>query len=572
MSRNYDFAVQSSDLALGTLDPSFDHYVDFLRHGYWQAKGRPEYRQPDMVVQVDLTALNGSGQQIDSARMAMAKWSQMLPIFFQEVSAGSPTDIRVSNVYDGAYFDDYYGNLNVNRTWWGGDFSVGGYGYQTFIHEIGHALGLGHGGRYNGSGTFSTDAEFTYDSWQYSIMSYFTPSEAGHSYRDYYLVSPRSADVEALIRKYFVNADGTYQQVNINTSNDSYGFGGKDGFALTTSGYLSQGGFTIHDSGGWDSLDFSGSVTGTTLNLIPGTFSSVNGFVNNIDIFNGHNANPSDYFIEVGVGSAFNDVIVGNDGPNGLYGNAGDDWIRGNGGDDFLYGWTGNDSLDGSQGNDFLDGGPGDDTLYGGTGNDSLNGGEGNDIIVSSTYYGSISSGVSRIDGGDGNDTIYANGIDVVFGGAGDDTIYGNNAYGGYVYVDAGAGNDRVGGTVNGDILIGNDGEDYLFGYDGNDLLYGGNGNDVLYGGLGSDRFEGGAGADIFQFMSDIQANTVEAVADFTAGQDLFALSSAYLGQTFVQDTTNGVFISVAVNNNYWGAMVYGTHNVAAVQSSFLYL
>jgi hypothetical protein len=72
--------------------------------------------------------------------------------------------------------------------------------------------------------------------------------------------------------------------------------------------------------------------------------------------------------------------------------------------------------------------------------------------------------------------------------------------------------------------------------------------------------------------MTDVQANTVEAIADFTAGQDKFALSSIYSGHTFVQDTVNGVFISVAIDNAYWGAMVYGTHNVAAVQSSFSYV
>lgn len=571
MSYVFDTRAQSSDLGFDALDPSFDHYVDFLRRGYWQARGFTEFRQSDLVVQVNLTALNSYTSQLVAARAAMAKWSQMLPVTFQEVFSGA-TDVNFGNSDTGAYFDSSTHLLNVGPTWWGGDFSIGGYGYQTFVHEIGHALGLGHGGNYNFNATFASNAQFALDSWQYSIMSYFTPVEAGLTSREYYLISPRSADVEALVRKYFMNPGGTFQQVNINTSNNTYGFGGNDGFALTSSGRLSAVGFTIHDTSGWDTLDFSGSTTGTILSLIPGAFSSVNGFDNNIDIYNGHNAYQGDYFIEVGVGSAFNDIITGNDGVNGLYGNAGDDWIRGNGGNDSLFGWTGNDSLDGSEGDDFLDGGPGDDTLYGGTGNDSLNGGVGNDAIFSSTYYGSVSSGVSTIDGGDGNDTIHANGLDTVLAGAGDDTIFGTNSYGGYVYVDAGAGSDQVGGTVNSDILIGNDGADYLYGYGGNDALYGGNGNDVLYGGLGADRYEGGAGADIFQFMNDIQANTVEAIADFTAKQDLFALSSAYIGKTYVQDTANGVFISVAVGNNYWGTMVYGTHDVSAVQQSFLYV
>ncbi len=47
------------------------------------------------------------------------------------------------------------------------------YGYQTYIHEIGHALGLGHQGPYNGSATYGTNNIFTDDTWQFAVMSYF---------------------------------------------------------------------------------------------------------------------------------------------------------------------------------------------------------------------------------------------------------------------------------------------------------------------------------------------------------------------------------------------------------------
>lgn len=53
----------------------------------------------------------------------------------------------------------------------------GGYGFQTYIHEIGHTLGFSHPGPYNaGSGgaiTYATSAEFAQDNRQYTIMSYF---------------------------------------------------------------------------------------------------------------------------------------------------------------------------------------------------------------------------------------------------------------------------------------------------------------------------------------------------------------------------------------------------------------
>ncbi|MEI4480734.1 MULTISPECIES: M10 family metallopeptidase C-terminal domain-containing protein [unclassified Phyllobacterium] len=473
---------QSSNLTANTLDPSFDHYIEYLRSGFWQAKNLPIQQQPDLIVQVDLSGLMGSDSatQLADTRAAMAVWSSTMPITFEEVTEGSPFDIKFTNTDSGAYFDSYSKIINVNKYWnsGSGGFSLGRYGFQSIIHEIGHALGLGHGGSYNALGIWNEEfnydrsAEYTYDSWQYSIMSYFSPSQAHHSPYDYFLTTPRIADIEALSRKYFMNTSGVFQQVSANTSNDVYGFGGKSGFALAGSGYLHNVGFTIHDTGGWDSLDFSGSTTGTTLNLNPGAFSSVNGFFYNVSIYNGHNTNQTDYFIEIGAGSAFNDFITGNEGRNGLYGNAGDDWMSANGGNDVLIGWIGNDAMDGGNGDDFLDSGPDNDVLYGGSGNDQL---------------------------------------------------------------------------------------------------YGGAGNDVLNGGLGWDRFEGGTGADTFQFTNDIEYGVTEAIADFTAGQDIFALSSTYIGRTFVQDTSNGVMISVPVGNGYWNALIYGTRDVLAVQHSFSY-
>ena len=51
------------------------------------------------------------------------------------------------------------------------------YAFQTYIHEIGHALGLGHPGNYNGEARYPNDAEFQNDSWAMSIMSYFGQTE-----------------------------------------------------------------------------------------------------------------------------------------------------------------------------------------------------------------------------------------------------------------------------------------------------------------------------------------------------------------------------------------------------------
>ena len=78
-----------------------------------------------------------------------------------------------------------------------GKTGIDSYGYQTYIHEIGHALGLGHQGPYNGSAVYSTNALYANDTWQYSVMSYFSePNYNGGSYR--YVVTPQMADIYAV--------------------------------------------------------------------------------------------------------------------------------------------------------------------------------------------------------------------------------------------------------------------------------------------------------------------------------------------------------------------------------------
>ena len=79
----------------------------------------------------------------------------------------------------------------------------------------------------------------------------------------------------------------------------------------------------IHDTGGTDTIDFSGSTAGTILDLRAGQFSSVNGHTNNVSIFAGHNADGTDYYIENGIGSRYNDILIGNDGANVLDGRGG---------------------------------------------------------------------------------------------------------------------------------------------------------------------------------------------------------------------------------------------------------
>lgn len=82
------------------------------------------------------------------------------------------------------------------------------------------------------------------------------------------------------------------------------------------------------------------------------------------------------------VGTAGNDVLVGDEFANNLKGLDGNDTIRGGLGDDTLFGGAGQDVLRGDGGNDSLQGGTGADELRGGEGNDLLVGGLGGDVLI----------------------------------------------------------------------------------------------------------------------------------------------------------------------------------------------
>lgn len=199
--------------------------------------------------------------------------------------------------------------------------------------------------------------------------------------------------------------------------------------------------------------------------------------------------------IEGVYGSAFADVLKGDDGRNDLRGQDGDDWIDGRGGadliwggngDDTLYGGDGNDTLYGEAGRDLLYGGAGNDTLYGGDGDDSLDGGDGRDTLDGG-------AGNDVILGGAGADLIFQSaGRDTINGGDGDDTVYFGN-FGGAVTIDLSivdwqsfAPSQSL-QLISVENVVGSAYADRLTGDRAANAFTGGAGDDILDGGAGGD-------------------------------------------------------------------------------------
>ena len=100
-------------------------------------------------------------------------------------------------------------------------------------------------------------------------------------------------------------------------------------------------------------------------------------------------------------------------------GGAGDDNIQTGGGNDSVIGGDGNDMIDTGAGNDTVDAGLGNDNVRAGAGDDSVLGGDGNDQI-------SGGAGNDLLDGGAGDDVLRGEaGQDQLFGQAGNDTLEG---------------------------------------------------------------------------------------------------------------------------------------------------
>lgn len=225
--------------------------------------------------------------------------------------------------------------------------------YLTFLHEIGHALGINHTGPYDGNATYGEDEIFLNDSTQLSIMSYFNQEDNSNIESEYAVnLTPMIADILAIEHLYgtFDAHDGdTTWGANSNIDGAlgaAFGilYDGEDGNDEFWTGNPVT--YTILDTDGVDVIDLSTSNEFQKIDLTPGSVSDVGGISGGLTIAVGS-------IIENAIGGQGIDLIVGNDAANHLIGNSGDDVFVGGQGDDILNGGADWDvaSFSGSQNN-----------------------------------------------------------------------------------------------------------------------------------------------------------------------------------------------------------------------------
>lgn len=237
---------------------SMREIADQLVSGYWRSEGHSIRRfdvEPGDTLNVNLSGLTADGQRL--ARAALDTWADVTGLKFNTAPRfGATVHIVIDDRENGAHSTATLSggrlikaNVNVGRDWladYGTDLNS--YSLQTFIHEIGHALGLGHAGNYNGSADYASDALFLNDSWQASVMSYFSQTENSYIDADKaFVVTPMIADILAIQTLY-----GT--PGGLRADNTVYGTGSTAGGMYDRAATMTADpvAWTIFDQGGWD--------------------------------------------------------------------------------------------------------------------------------------------------------------------------------------------------------------------------------------------------------------------------------------------------------------------------------
>ena len=327
--------IRVESIPVGTAD----QIASQLASGYWDGEAHRFDVSQGGTVTVNISTLNATEQIL--ARTALGLWSDLIGVSFSEVTSGGqivfnhgeqpggPVAETTANWSNGIISS---AQVHISTSWLNANgSSLTSYSFQTYVHEIGHALGLGHPGNYDQTANYYQDALYSNDGLPLSIMSYFDQYESAYFAAQQFtfqnVVTPMLADILAIQSLYGV-------PTTTRAGDTVYGFNTNAG-SLFDANLNEHVSVTIFDSGGTDTLDYSGARGSTLINLNPETFSNVNGYIGNLMIARG-------VLIENAIGGSSSDTLIGNSADNILTGGQGVDHLTGGAGSDIFRDTTAN--------------------------------------------------------------------------------------------------------------------------------------------------------------------------------------------------------------------------------------
>ncbi|SDH82127.1 calcium-binding protein [Pseudomonas panipatensis] len=500
--------------------------------------------------------LNLTNEQIATAKVVMQAYANISNLTFSEVadSAISAGDIRWGRTGDTAGTPTSKAYYPSEGTPFSGDIWIGvsssqyatpnvkgTYGYQTFLHELGHALGLTH------PHSSSLPAATGEDHLKYSVMSYRSYDGAsltwGYS-NSFYPTSLMLNDISAI--QYLYGANTTYQS-------------GNNTYSWTPDTSVFE---TIYDTGGIDSLDASNQTQSVQLNLNSGSWSQIGkAFWNGQAYVRDCLTIAYTSTIENATGSAYNDTLIGNAVANVLDGRAGADNMQGNGGDDIYYVDNAGDVVTENAGQ-------GTDSVYASvnftlgnnvenltlTGSAAING-TGNSLnnLITGNAAANLldgGAGADTLKGMGGDDSYYVDSGDVVVENLNEGT---DSVYAGFNYtLGANLENLTLAGTsaING---TGNGLNNLITGNAAANLLDGGAGADTLKGMGGNDTYSVDNSGDLVIENANEGTDTVNASISYSLGANVENLTLTGNAISGTGNTLNNVLIGNAYANTLNG-------------------
>jgi serralysin len=463
---NTSIKAYASTTYAGTGGQYVDNFSTNVKNGLLEALSLIEE-----VCGITFNVLSDGDTNADIMLWESSNMSGVLGVSVHGGATGSNTTVtgNTGNTYNDVYT---YSGVTNYETNFSSNNGKGSDAFYTWIHEIGHSLGLGHP-HDNGFGTWSTGAG-AYDGYSgynygiHTVMSYnayaddypfVSGLQQGNSYTSTGSAVLGAYDIYALQQMYGTNSSHNSGDTTYILSDYSWGYQ------------------SIWDAGGTDTISHAGQSTSAVIDLTAATLST--------DAYSGGGwsyTSAQTFGISVANGVVIENANGGN-GNDYITINSADNIIDGNGGTDTVI---------------FTDTKANVITSFGYHHNNT------SAIVIKGTYGTDSITDCENIQFSDGTISVadlkteYSSSYKPLFANAtsGEASFMMADTYSGAVSGIQWQYLAQIGTDAN--VVVGSTGNDFMNLLGGDDAAVGGAGDDILDGGRGSNFLTGGDGTDTF--------------------------------------------------------------------------